>query len=91
MRDGILHQGMPKASSYGKAVLPTWILYNNFARPMQMGKANGGDALMVQPWLFVETVLQLWRENIALIDENDSFPWANVIPMTIEQVGSQNP
>ncbi len=88
IRDGMLHQGMPKVSEHGQTNLPKWVFHNDFPLPIQMGKANGDDALLIQPWLFTQRVVQLWQENLSLIEKNGSFPWANVIPMTIKQKNS---
>jgi len=88
IRNGILHQGMPKTNEHGESPLPNWA-FLPINRPVQMGKSNGSDILVVEPWLFTEKVLQLWNENLPLIDQNKSFPWANVVPIVVKQKDQQ--
>ena len=80
IRDGIMHQGMPKTKEQGKRSLPKWMFYN-IDKPVKMGMYKGSDTLIVQPWLFTDKVLQLWKDNPYLIDLNESFPWATVVPI----------
>ena len=83
MRDGILHQGMPKIHEQGKKKLPDWIFHHeksNFA--FELRELNGQPLLIVQPWLVVEKIIQLWQENLDLLEQNESFPWAQVSVIT---------
>jgi hypothetical protein len=84
IRNGVLHQGMPKINEKGQSSLPKWIILS-CNKPVQMGKSNGSDILMVDPWLFTDKVLQLWNDSPSLIDQNKSFPWANVVPIVVKQ------
>jgi hypothetical protein len=84
IRDGILHQGMPKANENDDSSSPNWA-FVSINKPVQMGKNNGSDILLVQPWLFTDKVLQLWNENQTLIDQNKIFRWANVVPIVMKQ------
>jgi hypothetical protein len=81
IRNGLLHQGMPKSSDHGNVNLPKWAFHHKFNQPIQMGKINGDDGLLIEPWRFTQRVIQLWQDNLMLIDKNDSFPWANIMPM----------
>ena len=78
MRDGVLHQGMPKVWEQGKK-LPEWIFNHeksDFA--FELRETNGQSLLIVQPWLVVDKVIQLWQDNLNLLEQNESFPWAQV-------------
>ncbi len=82
MRDGILHQGMPKVYEQGKK-LPEWIFHHEesiFA--FELREINGHSLLIVQPWLVVDKIIQLWQENLDLLELNESFPWAQVSNVT---------
>ena len=88
IRDGILHEGMPITRKHGKGPLPDWA-FLPINRPVRMDKSNGSDILVVEPWLFTEKVLQLWKENLPLIEQNKSFPWANVVRIVGRQEDQQ--
>jgi hypothetical protein len=90
IRDGLLHQGMPIIDKQKNGILPSWGFHNDFERPIQRGKLNGVDALLIQPWLFTQRVIQLWQENLTLIDKARCFPWADVTDFTIEHDDSSN-
>jgi len=76
IRHGILHQAMPKRREYAKDLLPYWSLRSGFKQPFKLVKdINGEDCLNVEPWLFTDRVLELWRNNLELIDQNEDFPW----------------
>lgn len=78
IRNGILHQGMPKQKEYGKP-LPGYILHHSFIEPVKLTNVNGESILMIQPWLFMNRVIELWQDNLELIEKNESFPWANIL------------
>lgn len=79
MRNGILHQGMPKQSEQGKKVFPDWIFHHNEVdHSIEIIEINGKKFLSVQPWMVINKVIALWIENLHLLDENQSFPWAQV-------------
>ena len=78
MRDGILHQGMPKQHEQG-GKLPAWRFdHSQTSHPIKLLNINGEELLMVQPWKVVDKVITLWRENSELLNKNTSFPWAHV-------------
>jgi hypothetical protein len=82
MRNGILHQGMPKLYEQGKKHLD-WIFHHNksdFAFELQ--EFNGKPLLIVQPWLVVDKIILLWQEDLDLLEQNESFPWAHVSSVT---------
>jgi hypothetical protein len=79
MRNGLLHQGMPKQAEKGRKTLPDWIFHHNqVEHPMEVIDINGRRLLSVQPWMVVNKVIELWAENLHLLDQNQSFPWAQV-------------
>jgi hypothetical protein len=84
IRDGLLHQGMPIIDEQGGGKLPSWGFHDGFKKPIQQGKLNGVDALLIQPWLFTQRVIQLWQENLTLIDNARYFPWADVIDFIVQ-------
>jgi hypothetical protein len=84
IRDGLLHQGMPIVDEQRNSKLLSWGFHNDFKKPIQQGKLDGADALLIQPWLFAQRVIQLWQENLTLIDKARCFPWADVIDFTIK-------
>jgi hypothetical protein len=73
-----MHQAMPKAKEFGKHSLPQCMLVD-FDKPIWMGKYKGHDCLFVQPWRFKDKVLELWKENMSLLDQSNSFPLANIV------------
>lgn len=82
MRNGILHQGMPKLYEQGNK-LPDWIFHHDksdFA--FELREFGGQSLLIVQPWLVVEKIVHLWQENLDLLEQNESFPWAQVSSVT---------
>lgn len=81
IRDGLLHSGMPKQGKHGKQVLPYWAFRHEFPKPVELTEHSGKRVLKIQPWLVMDKVVSLWRRNLALLDQSDSFPWANVIPL----------
>ena len=77
IRNGLAHQAMPKRKGQKKG-FPRWLFRGSFSRPVELVTVNGEQVLRIQPWLFMEKVLSLWQENLALLTENKSFPWANI-------------
>jgi hypothetical protein len=73
IRHGLLHKAMPKQLNRGKKVTDYNIStsYSN-----HIGLVDG--ELRIQPWLFVDKVLALWKKRITLLDKNKSFPMATI-------------
>jgi len=76
IRDGILHQAMPLQQQRGER-LPKWAFDHKYPA-MALGTANGEPILKVQPWKFMERVLQLWRSDLSMLRASGSFPWARL-------------
>lgn len=79
IRDGILHQGMPKQSNQGKRDLPGYIFHHSFAVPVELVLWGDEPALKIQPWLFMWKVIELCQCNIELLVENSSFPFPKIM------------
>jgi hypothetical protein len=79
MRDGMQHQGMPMQQQRGESILP-WRFSGSFSKPIQFASEGSERVLQVQPWLFRDAVLRLYRERPDLIDVSRSFPWATIFP-----------
>jgi hypothetical protein len=78
MRNGLLHQGMPKIYEHGNKLLDWRFEHGKSAPAFEVKEINGKSLLIVQPWLVIERIIQLWQENLDLLEENESFPWAQV-------------
>ena len=79
VRDGILHQALPKQSEYGRKNLPGYILHHSFTMPVELVDWGGEPALKIQPWRFKFRVIELWQDNIELLDESESFPFPRIM------------
>ncbi|MDP2726833.1 MAG: hypothetical protein Q8P59_04760, partial [Dehalococcoidia bacterium] len=69
-------QGMPKQGERGKP-LPRWAFLHSYPL-MSLEVVNGERLLKVQPWKFMNKVLELWDSNLGLIRASGSFPWASI-------------
>ena len=79
IRDGILHQGFPKQTEHGEKRLPGYILHTSFPSPVDLGDWGGEAVLRIQPWLFMYKVIELWQDNMELLDANESFPLPSIM------------
>jgi hypothetical protein len=77
-RDGFLHQGMGLQADRGRISLPPWRMSGSFETPVEFRDFDGTRVLCIQPWLFRDRVLGLFRERPDLIDYSNSFPWAGI-------------
>jgi len=76
IRDGILHQGMPLQQARDSR-LPKWAFHHNYPA-MALGTSDGQPFLKVQPWKFMERVIELWLPSLPLLRASGSFPWATI-------------
>ncbi len=74
VRDGLLHQAMPMGKKFGKS-LPRFVSHHDYPL-MALETINGEKWLKVQPWKFMDRVLELWDQNFELLRQSGSFPWA---------------
>ena len=85
MRNGILHQGMPKQLEQGERVFLDWIFHHNEVdHPIEIIEVGGKRLLSVQPWMVVNKVIALWTANLHLLDQNQSFGWAQVFNFKLQ-------
>jgi hypothetical protein len=78
IRNGILHQSMPSQMKY-KEPLTKYFLKAEQPKPIEMCKYEGLDMLVVDHWGFADKVVELWKNNMELIDNIQSYPWANIV------------
>jgi len=74
VRDGLLHQAMPIGKKFGKP-LPRFASHHVYPT-LSLETIEGVRWLKVQPWKFMDRVLELWDQNFELLRESGSFPWA---------------
>ena len=79
IRDGILHQGLPKQIEHGRKNLPGYILHTSFTLPVELVDWGGEPALTVQPWRFMYKVIELWQDNMELLAASKSFPLPRIL------------
>lgn len=75
MRNGLQHQGMPLVA---KSSIRRWRFSGKCTKPIEF--RAGDTELWVQPWLFRDKVLWLYRQDPELIATSESFPWASIFP-----------
>ena len=83
VRNGLLHQAMPKQYEYGEDSLPRWWFRHDFPKSVELIEHGGKRILKIQPWLVMDRVISLWQQNLDLLKQSDSFPWANISPLPI--------
>lgn len=86
MRNGLLHAAMPKSRARPNKDCPRYMLLLDLPLPIQWGRSADTKVLLVQPWLVMQRVLDLWRQNIDLLDRYELCPWANVVPVRLGAV-----
>jgi hypothetical protein len=78
IRNGFLHQAMPKQKVFGKAAPTRWETNGVFTAPFRIATDTSGSVLQIQPWLFRDRVLDLFEGRPDLIARNTSFPWGSI-------------
>ena len=78
MRNGILHQAMPKQKENGVDINCEWVISNNYFHLVELENIGARKRLKVNPWRIVDKVISLWENNLSILEQNSSFPWANV-------------
>lgn len=79
IRDGILHQGMPKQRNEGKRDLPGYVFHESFTVPVELVVFGKEEILKIQPWLLISRVLDLCQAEIELLAKNNSFPFPKIM------------
>lgn len=78
MRNGLLHYGMPKRSR-GTKTMPKWRFDHSYPQPIALSQHTNGEWwLEVQPWKFMNVVIEICQNNIDLIGASKGFPWATI-------------
>ncbi len=77
-RNGLLHQGMP-VQLQGRSRLPKWLIAEGYSRTIEL-TTDTPPVLRVEPWKFVQRVIELWQGDITLLSANKSFPLAEIYP-----------
>ena len=86
MRDGMQHQAMPQQKDRGNPLTP-WLFEGGFPLPVQFGTNDTGQrVLCVQPWLFCDFVVNLYRARPEVLHLNKSYPWASIFPVLLQSV-----
>lgn len=78
IRNGFLHQGMPKYKGRSNQPSRHWQTNGAFKVPVKLVKSPHREELQIQPWLFRDRVLELYEQRPDLIAYNESFPWASI-------------
>lgn len=78
IRDGILHQGMPKQSNRGINDSPGYIFHHSFSVPVELVIWGNEPVLKIQPWRLMWKVIELCQADHELLVENNGFPFPNI-------------
>lgn len=80
VRNGFLHQGMPKQGGQADSKPPKWRTQHSFDRPIQVTDDPPRGELRTQTWRIRDRVLELYKQRPDLIAYNKkSFPWAEIV------------
>lgn len=79
VRNGLQHYAMPMKKQQG-TTFPRWTFDDLYIRAFEFVNDSKGRKLNIQPWLFRDAVLRLYKEHPDLITHNQSFPVAKILP-----------
>lgn len=77
------HAATPMQKQRDKQLTP-WLFDGNLPKPVQFATNAGQRVLCVQPWLFCDFVVNLYRANPQVLHLNKSYPWASIFPVLIQ-------
>lgn len=79
VRHGLAHQAMPRRRGRNES-FPGCYLHDSFPdrTPIRMGCAEGVEYLSIQPSVFADAVISLWRQEPHLLAHSVAFPWPDV-------------
>jgi hypothetical protein len=80
IRNGLAHGAMPKQQEHGQSALPKWAFRRDFPA-VDLVEWEGERVLRVQPWLVMDKVISLWRQNLRLLGKSNGFPWATIVQL----------
>lgn len=72
VRHGLLHSAMVKPRT-GTIDRP-WVIHDSFARPFSMDRSTTPPTLRIQPWRFVDYVLDVYRRQPEIITAVGDWP-----------------
>lgn len=79
IRNGLLHQAMPKK---GKT---NYLFCHTFSGYPKFELINGSLVICIDPWKFTDRVMAEFLSNPGLIVASESYPLASIIPLTLEK------
>jgi len=68
---------MPRVKGRGQKKCE-WSFDGTYKHPIELDTSGELPHLKVEPWKVMDKVLDLWHENVDLIERNESFPWGIV-------------
>jgi len=78
VRNGLLHQAMPKQINRGKDIGITWKMNGEYKDAIKIETEADGKCLKINPWEFTSKVIEKFMGNQGKIAGNISFPWAEI-------------
>lgn len=75
LRNGLLHQGMPKIGRTG------CFFHHSFSEYPEFTQINGKPVICIDPWKFTDRVIKEFLVNPSLINSSESFPLAYISPI----------
>jgi hypothetical protein len=78
IRNGLLHHGMPKVPK-GTKRAPKCRFHHSYPKAITLCQHSDGKWwLEVQPWKFMDRVIELCQSNLELITTFPGVPWATI-------------
>lgn len=81
-RNGLLHQGMPKAGKTNYAFQDSYSAFPVF-KP-----SNGHETICINPWKFAERIIAEFVNNPQLINSTNAYPFPYIGPLPLELLGN---
>ena len=78
IRHGLAHHAMPQLQNDKGEPLPRWRLSAEYKSPVQLDTCCGDKIIGVQPWLFMDKILELWQQRPDLIKKDEAAPWGAI-------------
>lgn len=80
LRNGLLHQAMPKVGKTG------CIFHHTFSEYPEFKSLNGASVICIDPWKFTNRVLDEFLSSPILISASESYPIALIAPIPFEKL-----
>ena len=81
LRNGLLHQAMPKVGKTG------CMFHHTFSGNPEFKSLNDTPVICIDPWKFTDRVLQEFLSSPSLIIASESYPLASIAPIPFEKLG----